>query len=282
MEQVLILHSVTETGGSNIKTNGYSFQIKEGATVKTTVTSSTNTYNYTGGTRGKSYTATVTVTDNAGNPSVVRTSNSVTIPIEKLEDIATTTSGDGLYSVPHSGMSNAEFNKTELRYAGKDPANYVTFNGETAGWRIIGLVNVKLSDGTYGQRIKLIRKTYYSTSIAWDNNNTNDWTASTLQKALNSTYYNNNTKNYIDTVIWNLGGTSSYTSALVTKWYSSERGTTVYNGNEKELDFFSSDNRADRVGNRRWRRVRRFGFRVVLYRRFDGGRVRRGVFPVTL
>ncbi len=41
----------------------------------------------------------------------------------------------------------------DLRYHGSNPDNYVTFNNETAGWRIVGLFNV---DGE--QRIKLVRK----------------------------------------------------------------------------------------------------------------------------
>ncbi len=225
-------NNVADTGGSGLKTtNGYSFQIKEGTAAKTTVTSNTNIYNYTGGTRGKSYTATVTVTDNAGNPSAATTSNSVTIPIEKLEDIATTTSGDGLYSVPHSvsGTTNdTEFNKTELRYAGKDPSNYVTFNNEAAGWRIIGLVNTP-----QGQRIKLIKKAYYNTSIAWHSNSTNDWSKSSLQSTLNTTYYNEMTsdaRNMIDaSVTWNLGGSSTYKDVTTATFYTSERGTaTIY------------------------------------------------------
>ena len=44
---------------------------------------------------------------------------------------------------------------------------------------------------------------------------------------------NDNTRNAIENVVWNLGGTSSYTSSsngLVSHWYGYERGTTVYSG----------------------------------------------------
>ena len=44
---------------------------------------------------------------------------------------------------------------------------------------------------------------------------------------------NDTTRNAIEEVVWNLGGTSSYTSAsngLVSHWYVYERGTTVYTG----------------------------------------------------
>ena len=45
-----------------------------------------------------------------------------------------------------------------LRYVGANPCNYVTFNGETAGWRIIGV---------FDNQIKLIRKESIG-SYSWD------------------------------------------------------------------------------------------------------------------
>ena len=44
---------------------------------------------------------------------------------------------------------------------------------------------------------------------------------------------NDTTRNAIEEVVWNLGGTGSYTSAstgLASHWYGYERGTTVYTG----------------------------------------------------
>ena len=44
---------------------------------------------------------------------------------------------------------------------------------------------------------------------------------------------NDNTRNAIETVIWNLGGTESYDSSnngLTRHWYAYERGTKVYSG----------------------------------------------------
>ena len=46
---------------------------------------------------------------------------------------------------------------------------------------------------------------------------------------------NDLTRNAIESVVWNLGGTGSYTSAsngLASHWYEYERGTTVYSGHE--------------------------------------------------
>ena len=45
-----------------------------------------------------------------------------------------------------------------LRFVGANPCNYVTFNGETAGWRIIGIID---------NRVKLIRNEFIG-SYSWD------------------------------------------------------------------------------------------------------------------
>ena len=126
-----------------------------------------------------------------------------------------------------------------LRYIGANPNNYVSFNNEL--WRIIGVFN-NIDDGTGKKetRIKIIRNDLYNTGIAWDSNNTNDWTQASLQKELNGTYLNSITSPYkemIGNAKWNLGGTASYTTSsdgLASHWYTYERGTTVYNGRPTE------------------------------------------------
>ncbi len=151
---------------------------------------------------------------------------------------------------------------TEYRYCGEDPNNYVTFNNETAGWRIIGLVNTP-----EGQRIKIIRATPLYLKLSWDNKGlnegssisswgSNDWSDSRLQELLNKgAYYNringncptgqNNAttdcdfgddsetpglteeaKKMIDKITWNLGEydlPASNTKSM----YNYERGTIV-------------------------------------------------------
>ena len=159
-----------------------------------------------------------------------------------------------------------------IRYIGKDPSNYVYFNcsyynnqsdSTCEKWRIIGVFNnVTKSDGTKENLVKIIRDESIG-SYSWDYTSSgssfNDWSNSTLQKLLNSgayynattgTYYNRSvtptnidftliglkndiTRNAIESVIWNLGGTSTYTSSsngLASQWYDYERGTTVYSG----------------------------------------------------
>ena len=160
------------------------------------------------------------------------------------------------YTLAYDGTSD-----NNLRYVGANPCNYVTFNGEKAGWRIIGILNTP-----EGQRMKLIRTDsleYLSWNFTSTESYSNDWTTSTLQTLLNSgAYYNRTTgqyynsgpttaitldytsiglteaaKNQIDTITWKLGGTSSYPSqpnGLASHWYTYERGTTVYTGRPTE------------------------------------------------
>ena len=119
-----------------------------------------------------------------------------------------------------------------VRYMGADPNNYVLFNNEL--WRIIGIFDVA---STYGgpteKRLKIIRDDSIG-KMAWDSNNTNDWSKASSQTHLNGTYFNSLTseaKGLIGDAVWNLGGTASYTSAsngLPSHFYGYERGTTVY------------------------------------------------------
>ncbi len=173
------------------------------------------------------------------------------------------TSDSCTYTLAYDGTSD-----NNLRYVGSNPCNYVTFNGEKAGWRIIGILNTP-----EGQRMKLIRTNSLG-NYSWDNkasgtgssthsNGSNDWTDSTLKEVLNNGAYYNKTsgtcpsgqngattscdftsnglteaaKNQIDTITWKLGGAAKYTSSsngLASHWYTYERGTTVYTGKPTE------------------------------------------------
>ena len=139
-----------------------------------------------------------------------------------------------------------------IRYIGANPNNYVYFNcsdysnqsdSTCEKWRIIGVFkNITKSDGSKADLVKIIRDDSLG-SIAWDSNNVNDWSTASLQTTLNGTYYNGTyatgalkndaTRNAIESVVWNLGGTANFTSAsngLASHFYGYERGTTVYSG----------------------------------------------------
>ena len=79
-----------------------------------------------------------------------------------------------------------EKDEYECRYffTGGNPNNYITFNGEKAGWRIISVE----CDGS----IKIMKTANINTSnnLAWDSSS-NDWALpASLNTYLNSTYYN--------------------------------------------------------------------------------------------
>ena len=203
--------------------------------------------------------------------------NAVTVEPKATETIASLVSGadtssTDVYTVPDKTSDSCTYtlaydgtDDNNLRYVGKNPCNYVTFNGETAGWRIIGVLNTP-----EGQRLKLIRATAIG-SYSWDNKpygtgsstsgyGSNDWTDSTLKEVLNNGAYYNRTsgtcpsgsggatiacdftssglteeaRNQIDTITWKLGGTSNYDSTDTIQFYTYERGTTVYSGRPTE------------------------------------------------
>jgi len=186
--------------------------------------------------------------------------------IETVKAITPVTTGTGIYEVTHedaditytddvTAINNLKM--TELRYSGKDPDNYVTFNNEL--WRIIGLVNTP-----EGQRVKLIRNESIG-SFSWDSsdsvnsgNGVNEWSQADLMELLNhGAYYNRTTgtcyngvnnattscdfsstgltseaKSMIDTITWNTGtnGSNDFTSSsngLVRHFYNYERSNNT-------------------------------------------------------
>ncbi len=105
----------------------------------------------------------------------------LTCTAEKVDvggkDVIVVDKGDGLYA--------DEYEEGKYTYKGANPNNYVTFNNEKAGWRIISIN----SDGT----IKIMKDGNINTSdnIAWDELGVNNWNRpATLNTYLNGDYYN--------------------------------------------------------------------------------------------
>ena len=109
-----------------------------------------------------------------------------------LDNVEIVTSGDGLYE--------DEYEKGRYIYKGSDPNNYITFNGDKAGWRILSLENDKT--------IKII-KNESVTNMAWDDNRSENWAKPTsLNTYLNGNYYNsiiNYYKPMIMSHVWYIG-----------------------------------------------------------------------------
>ena len=115
-----------------------------------------------------------------------------------LDKVPIVTTGDGLYE--------DEFEDGRYIFKGKNPNNYITFNGETAGWRILSIE----SDGT----MKIMRnKSGTANDVMYDGTTTDhSWNRpNVLNSALNGTYYKSLTttaKNQIYTSHWNIGAVS--------------------------------------------------------------------------
>ena len=161
----------------------------------------------------------------------------------------------GLTEIDQAATGNQTYATNEYRYQGKTPNNYITFNGETGVWRIIGVFEVETpqSDGTYTKenKVKLIRDRIGT--AAWNevNSATNysDWTTATLMTTLNSgDYYNrtgtyasngltDNAKNQISSTKWYLGNVVYNVGYGNTKEiYTQERSTSVHSGNKQTWD----------------------------------------------
>ena len=113
-----------------------------------------------------------------------------------LDNTDIVTSGDGLYE--------DEYEDGRYFYKGGNPNNYVTFNNEQAGWRIISIE----SDGT----IKIMRINSIG-NRAWDNSYNNNWARPAyLNRYLNETYYNGlnaTAQSQIVAKDWSIGAVSS-------------------------------------------------------------------------
>lgn len=132
------------------------------------------------------------------------------------------------------GGTTKDLNAGNIRYYGADPNNYVFFNcsdysnqtSETCElWRIIG---------TFDNTIKIIKSDTVD-SLAWDNNNSNNWVSSSLNNYLNNGNYwttnlNNKSKNMIADIKWNLGSSHNPISDFSNNYYESEKIYQNYSG----------------------------------------------------
>ena len=114
-------------------------------------------------------------------------SNNVQEAIDELYETCTATAGDSILDnvdivTSGDGLYEDEYEDGKYTYKGANPNNYVTFNNEKAGWRIISIN----SDGT----IKIM-KTASIGNQDWDTDANNNWARpASLNTYLNGTYYN--------------------------------------------------------------------------------------------
>ena len=126
------------------------------------------------------------------------------------------TEGDGLYA--------DTYEEGRYIYRGGTPNNYITFNEENAGWRILSVE----ADGT----IKIMRDKSIS-DMAWDTPSSNNWARpATLNTYLNNDYYNSLTeaaKEQITTGTFKIGEVT-YNDTNLGNTVTRENKTT-WNGN---------------------------------------------------
>ena len=119
--------------------------------------------------------------------------------------------GDGLYE--------DEYEDGRYFYKGANPNNYVTFNNEDAGWRIVSIE----PDGT----IKIMR-TASIDNMTWDSSSSNNWARpASLNTYLNGTYYNglNSTaQSQIVAKDWSIGAVT-YNDNNMTNTINNENAT---------------------------------------------------------
>ena len=129
-----------------------------------------------------------------------------------LDNTDIVTSGDGLYE--------DEYEDGKYTYKGANPNNYVTFNNEKAGWRIISIN----SDGT----IKIIKDEKLDYDGAWNSGSSNDWNLpAPANTYLNSTYYNILTSTAQSQII-----TGTYYAGYVT-WKNNDMKRQIYDEKQK-------------------------------------------------
>ena len=135
-----------------------------------------------------------------------------------------------------------------IRFIGSDPDNYMYFNCDDylnqsdstcEKWRIIGMFqNMTKEDGSQSTLVKIIRADNLG-SNSWDSRILNNWINASLKTTLNDDYYNGTydtgalkndlTRNAIESVVWNLGGSDTIYITSST-FYAYERDTKVYTG----------------------------------------------------
>ena len=174
---------------------------------------------------------------------IVNTATEEEVPLEKLVNEVTTLATTDTTNFATDDPDN------NIRYIGANPNNYVYFNcsdysnqGDSTceKWRIIGVFkNMTKEDGSKADLVKIIRDDSFG-DFDWDDTQDNNWSKASLQTILNGEYYNgtyetgalknDSTRNAIESVVWNLGG-SSTDDITASMFYERERGTNVYKGN---------------------------------------------------
>ncbi len=218
--------SVSASGGAN-NVETYYYQINDGELISST----SNTYTFSGLSKGTTYTIKVYVKDTNGVDSGVYTISAETEEGILLADYIKNTvyQSDGVNDLYyHDGTgsytnADQEAGDNSYRYAGANPNNYVCFGSDASTCPSDNLYRII---GVFGSEVKLIKATSYG-NYEWDNTDlfgSNIWSSSNIRNTLNTTYLNTLSsiwQNKIATHTWKVGGIS-YSNGISTP-------KTVYN-----------------------------------------------------
>ena len=188
------------------------------------------------------------------NTSSGLNSNNVQGAIDELYETCTATAGDSILDsvdivTTGDGLYKDEY-EDRYFYRGANPNNYITFNNETAGWRIVSIE----ADGT----IKIMRITNME-GQKWDSSNSNNWARpSSLNKYLNGTYLkqlSSTAQSQLVSKDWNIGKIEYWNNDLAdqikkensSKWNGKVALVTVSeyirsNSNQSSCGTFSKNN----------------------------------------
>ena len=182
------------------------------------ITSTGNSYTFSGLTSGTIYYLRVYVTDSNGRTSTFYSTNITTksaiLAEYIINNVYTGTDGDnGLYY--HDGVggytnADQEAGDNSYRYSGANPNNYVCFGSDE---HVCPDDNLYRIIGVFGDKVKLIKKTSYGNYVWGVNNNTwNETTKPDIYTTLNTNYYNTLSlewQNLISETTWQVGGTEN-------------------------------------------------------------------------
>lgn len=125
------------------------------------------------------------------------------------------------------GLYNDKYETGKYTYKGSNSDNYVTFNNEKAGWRIVSINSDK--------QIKIIRINSIG-NMVWHprpNNPTNGWLNAQLNTYLNNTYYNSLTdsaKNQIVSSNYGVGVVGNLEYSFDNNNLIQSENNTIWNG----------------------------------------------------
>ncbi len=249
--------TVSATNGTNEISNYY-YVINDG----TPVSSTSNTYTFSGLSAGETYTIKVYVVDTEGYSSDtsslnVETENAILLADWVISQYGGVQGNNGIYYHTSSLANSAGDNS--YRYSGANPNNYVCFGSDESPCPSDNLYRII---GVFGSEVKLIKWDYANSDLLgingaytgntydtidytdytgnhssvntyyWNLNGINMWSDSSITTNLNSNFLNYFSliwQNKIANHIWYVGGHSRY-NAPSKEFYNAESSGTTWSG----------------------------------------------------